>query len=187
MKYKIIPFVLAIFFAGSSTQAQNHNEGIFSSHNKSLSTRPALVQGKPIQVVFGKIPALETYFSIEGNLEINFEGQTYFYNNGHYFIYNGGRYLLVTPPLKLKVKDLPADKEQVGDTNYYSRGIFYKKTGSEYEVIAHPQGAIVYNLPIFTDVVTVGDEAYYEYLGVLYKRVFVNDNQAFEVVGELIR
>lgn len=187
MKNKIIPLMLTIFFVGSSIQAQDKKDGAFSSHKITLPTRPAMVKGKPLQVVFGKIPALETYFVIDNNVEVDFGGQTYFYNKGDYFIYNGGRYLLVTPPVNLKVKDLPADKEQFGDAGFYSKGIFYKKVGSDYEVIAHPQGAIVYNLPVYTDVVNIGDEAYYEYLGVLYKRVFVNDDQAFEVVGELIR
>lgn len=183
MKNKIIPLVLMAFFLNGSMRAQDN----IPSQRTSLHTLPALVKGKSTQIVFGKIPALETYYAIEGNVEVDFGGQAYFYNNGNYFIYNGARYLLVTPPIGLKIKDLPVDKERFGDADYYSKGIFYRKIGSDYEVIKHPQGAIIYKLPALTAVATIGEEAYYEYLGVLYKKVFVKNEQAFEVVGELTR
>ncbi len=89
------------------------------------------------------------------------------------------------PPTGVFLKSLSKNLEQVGSTTFFEKGVFYKKTGSGYETIKHPQGAVIYNLPQMTDVVTIADEAYYEYLGVLYKRVLVNGEQAFEVVGEL--
>ncbi len=185
MKKQIIPMVLALLFMGSALRAQQNDGETYISYRKALSTKPAMVKGNPEEVVFGKVPQLETMHAMEGNVTVEHNGQKYFYNNGDYFIYNGGRYLLVMPPVDITVKTLPKTMEQAGNDTFFSNGVFYKKTGGEYETIKHPQGGIIYNLPALTDVVMIGDEAYYEYLGVLYKRVFVQGEQAFEVVGEL--
>lgn len=185
MKKQIIPMLLAFLFIGRGIHAQQNNDEIYFSNKRALSTKPALVEGSPKEVVFGNVPTLETFHAMEGNIAVEHNGQKFFYNNGDFFMYNGGRFLLVMPPVGVTVKSLSRTMEQVGDVNFYEKGIFYKKTGSGFEVVKHQQGAIIYSLPHMTDVVNIGDEAYYEYLGVLYKSVFVKGEQAFEVVGEL--
>jgi len=144
-----------------------------------------LIKGKPEDIVFGDVAVMETPHAMEGNRKLDFHGQPYYYNDGDYFIYNGGRYLLVAPPVSLVVSSLPKEKQQIGPDLFYCKGIFYKKTGADYKVIKEPRGAIVYNLPHDLDAVKVGDKAYYNYLGVLYEKVLVEGEQAFEVVGVL--
>ncbi len=185
MKKQIITMLSALLFMGSAIHAQQNKDEIYFSTKKTLSTKPAMVKGNTKEVVFGNIPALETMHAMEGNIAVEHNGQKYFYNNGDYFLYNGGRYLLILPPTGVTIKSLPKTMEQVGDATFFEKGIFYKKAGADYEVIKHPLGAVIYNIPAMTDVVNIGDEAYYEYLGVLYKRIFVQGEQAFEVVGEL--
>lgn len=183
MKNGIITIVLTLLLAGNS-YAQQGNEGS-AFGKKTRTTEHAMVKGSSKEVVFGRIPVLETSHAMEGNVTINFKGQNYYYNDGDYFMYNGGRYLLVSPPEDLSLSTLPKDRDQVSEETFYSKGIFYHKMGAWYKVIKAPQGAIIYALPSQMDVVTVDDEAYYEYLGVLYEKVFVSGEQAFEVVGEL--
>lgn len=185
MKKQSISMVLALLFMGSALHAQQNDSETYVTNRKALSTKPALVNGNPEEVVFGSVPLLETMHAMEGNVAVEQNGQKYFYNKGDFFIYNGGRFLLVMPPIGITIKTLPKTMEQAGNDRFYSKGVFYKKIGAGYETIKHPQGSIIYNLPLMTDVVTIGDEAYYEYLGVLYKKVFVQGEQAFEVVGEL--
>ena len=186
MKKQPIIVLLTLFSIVCSIQAQDKENEVYSSNPRPLSSKPALVKGKSVDVVFGSIPLLQMYHALGNNSPIEFKGQEYFPQDGNYFIYNGGRYLLVKPPLDMVVKNLPKYMERIGNDSYYCNGIFYKKVELNYKVIKQPQGAIIYNLPSMTDVVTIGDEAYYEYLGVLYKKVLVQGEQAFEVVGELI-
>ena len=185
MKKQPIIVLLTLLSIVCSIHAQDNENNVYSSNPRPLSSKPATIKGKSADVVFASIPLLQTYHTLGNNSSIDFKGQKYFSNNGNYFIYNGGRYLLVKPPIAMVVKNLPKYKEQIGDETFYCNGIFYKKVESNYKVIKQPQGAVIYNLPSMTDVVTIGNEAYYEYLGVLYKKVFVKGEQAFEVVGEL--
>src|SRR5690606_40637233 len=76
-RFTLFPYTtLFRSFIGSSMRAQDKKDGVFSSHKITLPTRPALVKGKPSQVVFGKIPALESYFVIENNVEVRSEEHT---------------------------------------------------------------------------------------------------------------
>ncbi|WP_431160764.1 DUF6515 family protein [Flagellimonas beolgyonensis] len=187
MKTKYIPVVAALILMGATVEAQEKTAQMPVTTKRALGTMPALVHGKPEQVIFGKVPLLETYHAMASNIPLEHNGQTYYYNDGNFFIFNGGRYLLVMPPNGMAIQTLPKSMEQVGNETFYVKGIFYKKGTKGYAVTKQPQGAIVYGLPYMTDVVTIGNEAYYEYLGVLYKRVFVQGEQAFEVVGELVQ
>jgi len=185
MKKVVIPIVLAVFLSGNFMIAQHSANKKQMISVGGVNPKHGLIKGKPENIVFGDVAVIETPHAMEGNQKLEYHGQSYFYNDGDYFIYNGGRYLLIAPPVSLVVDRLPEDRQQVGQELFFCKGIFYKKTGTGYEVIKEPRGAIVYKLPHALDVVTVGDKAYYNYLGVLYEKVLVEGEQAFEVVGVL--
>lgn len=197
--YKIYVSTLFVLLMGGGTaysqqkyDSMNQNgKGHRSAKNiTKFNAKPAMVKGTLEEVVFGTEPS----FTIKRILEVallplHFDGTNYYFEDGDFYIYNGGRYLLIAPPHGIKIKNLRqyiSTLEQVGESAYYGKGIFYSLMGSEFEVMPPPNDAIIYNLPALTDVVSIDDEAYYEYLGVLYKKVFVNGEQAFEVVGELV-
>ena len=186
MKKQIILVMSALALSSVSSNAQTAVPNKYSYSIRKTTTKPATIEGNAVHIVYGKIPVLETKLFVIANQKINFNGQAYYYNSGDFFLYNGGRYLLVLPPSGIEVFSLPKTKEQVSDNNFYYKGIFYKKTTSGYQVVNHIQGAVIYNLPEMVAVVTVGDEAYYEYLGVLYKKVFVEGEQGYEVIGEVL-
>ena len=167
------------------TNAQRSMDRQMQHPDGMMTVKHSLVKGKPENVVFGKVPVMETPHAMESNQVLEFNGQRYYYNQGNFFIFNGGRYLLVAPPTSLTLDTIPKDNTQLGENIFFSKGIFYKKVATGYEVIKEPLGAIIYELPAAVDVVTVGDKAYYNYLGVLYEKVLVQGEQAFEVVGVL--
>lgn len=185
MKKAIIPVALVMLLSGNFICAQQSPNKNQTSPARVATPNHGLIKGKPEDIVFGDVAVMETPHAMEGNRKLEFQGQTYYYNDGDYFIYNGGRYLLVAPPVSLVVNSLPEEKQQIGPDLFFCKGIFYRKTGADYNVIKEPRGAIVYNLPHDLDAVKVGDKAYYNYLGVLYEKVLVEGEQAFEVVGIL--
>jgi hypothetical protein len=183
--------ILAVLVVGGNGYSQNQTVPPSSAkgfHPKTFINKPATIKGTTAEITFGALPTVEIQRDIDTNIPITFENNKYYYNEGDLFIYNGGRYILIAPPVGLSISSMPDDGnklEQVGTDLYYKNGIFYKKLDGRYEVVKEQPGAIIYNLPPNTDVVTIGDKAYYEYLGVLYEKVLVNREEAFEVVGEL--
>ena len=187
-------FALILMSSGRNiAQNKNYHDGsnVGDSdplHESSLSLKPALIKGSMKTVTFGTEPRVAVKRILDNNIPLKFEGQQYYYNQGDFFKYNGGRYILISPPVGLKIKEIPKDNFRLRYNSqwlYYSNGIFFRSSGNEYQVISAPQGAIIYNLPPLTDVVVIDNEGYYEYLGILYKKLFVDNEQGFEVVGEL--
>ncbi|MCG2461240.1 hypothetical protein K8352_10810 [Flavobacteriaceae bacterium F89] len=153
------------------------------------STRPVMIKGAMETVTFGTEPRVVVKRAIDDLDPIKYGEHNYYLDqNGDFFRYNGGRYLLVKPPNGLVIKQLPKDSFHLyvkGKWFDFRNGIFYKAVDSGFEVVAAPLDAIIYDLPLLTDVVMIKDSAYYEYLGVLYEKVMVDEEQGFQVVGEL--
>jgi hypothetical protein len=70
----------------------------------------------------------------------------------------------------------------VGDeTFYYSNGIFYQKIvlDNKYTAVPPPIGAVVVSIPAGYEYMMAGDDQYYVYSNVYYKRVL----EGFKVVA----
>ncbi len=185
--------ILTTLLAGGTSYAQNQ-PAMFGSgkavNSKTFFKKPATIKGASTEVTYGGLPTIEIQREIDSNTAIPFENKEYYYNEGDFFMYNGGRYILIAPPIGLTIENISDDAvllEQVAPDIYYQNGIFFKKIKGRFEVIKEQLGAIIYNLPPNTAVVTIGEKAYYEYLGVLYEKVLVNKEEGFVVVGELIK
>nr|WP_293294509.1 DUF6515 family protein [Allomuricauda sp.] len=72
-----------------------------------------------------------------------------------------------------------------GNPYYYSNGVFYVKIEDSegYRVILPPVGAIVSSLPIQAKETLIDGKNYYEYEDVIYKRIIIEENVKYEVVG----
>jgi len=68
---------------------------------------------------------------------------------------------------------------------YYSSGVYYIKVeGSEsYKVVLPPKGTIVPSLPDGAEKTQIDGITYFEYQGVLYKEVIIDQAVKYEVVG----
>ncbi len=198
MKKLYLPLLLVLTFHSVSAQlpttTTNGKLSTETSKNakhliRKWSTRPVLIKGSMETVTFGTEPRVVVKRVIEELNPIKYgEHNYYLEDNGDFFRYNGGRYLLVIPPNGLIIKQLPKDSfhfDVKGNWFDFRSGIFYKAVEGGFEVVPAPLDAIIYNLPLLTDVVMINDRAYYEYLGVLYEKVFVDNEQGFQVIGEL--
>lgn len=198
MKKLYLPLLLILTFPSIRAQESmtTINSKLFlESSNKPKhygrlwATKPVLIKGSMETVTFGTEPRVVVKRTIEDLDPIKYgEHNYYLEDNGDFFRYNGGRYLLVKPPNGLEINQLPKDSFHLdvnGNWFYFHNGIFFKALDSGFKVFPAPLDAIIYDLPLLTDVVMVRDKAYYEYLGVLYEKVLVDEEQGFQVVGEL--
>ncbi len=193
-----IYIVSTLFLSGGALYAQQKSNEMVQNEQQTAThdihpflKRKAMVNDSLKLVLFGTGRTLAEHRGLAVDLEpVKFEDTNYYLDNGDFYIYNGGRYVLVAPPTGLQIANLKEqvpNLEEVGDTDYYGKGIFYKKSNvNAFETEVAPEGAIIYGLPSLTETVTIDDEAYYEYLGVLYEKVFVDGEQGFKVVGELM-
>ncbi len=71
---------------------------------------------------------------------------------------------------------------------YYSGGVFYVKTeGTEsYKVVLPPQGTIVPALPDGSVKTMIDGKPYYEFQGIIYKEVIIDNSIKYEVSGYTI-
>lgn len=198
MKKLYLPLLLILTFpsvrAQESIPATNSKLSMESSekpkhYGRIWSTRPVMIKGSMETVTFGTEPRVVVKRVIEDLDPIKYgEHNYYLEDNGDFFRYNGGRYLLVKPPNGLVIRQLPKNSfylDVKGNWFDFRNGIFYKAVDGGFEIVPAPLDAIIYDLPLLTDVVMVRDKAYYEYLGVLYEKVMVDNEQGFRVVGEL--
>ena len=198
MKKIYLPLLLGLVFNSVSAQVSTATtNGKLSTatntkvkHNeRKWATRSVMIKGSMETVTFGTEPRVVVKRAIDDLNPIKYGEHNYYLDeNGNFFRYNGGRYLLVKPSKGLVINKLPKDSfhlDAKGNWFDFRNGIFYKAVDGGFEVVPAPLDAIIYDLPLLTDVVMVKDKAYYEYLGVLYDKVMVDDEQGFQVVGEL--
>lgn len=198
MKKLYLPLLLILAFpsvrAQESTTATNSKLSMESSkklehYGRTWSTRPVMIKGSMETVTFGTEPRVLVKRVMEDLDAIKYgEHNYYLEDNGDFFRYNGGRYLLVKPPNGLVIERLPKNSFHLdvkGNRFDFRNGIFYKAVSGGFEIVPAPLDAIIYDLPVLTDVVMIQDKAFYEYLGVLYEKVMVDNEQGFRVVGEL--
>ncbi|SDE16049.1 hypothetical protein SAMN05421636_103455 [Pricia antarctica] len=198
MKKLGIYIVCTLFLSGGALYAQQKSTEIVQNEQQEATQdmhpflqRKATVNDSLKVVLFGTGGRFAEHRGLAVDLEpLKFEDTNYYLDHGDFYIYNGGRYLLVAPPTGLQIGNLKEQVphlQEVGNTDYYGNGVFYRKSNANaFETEVAPEGAIIYELPILTETVTIDDEAYYEYLGVLYDKVFVDGEQGFKVVGELM-
>ena len=63
-------------------------------------------------------------------------------------------------PLGANVPSIPEGFQQSvvgGITYYYFGGAFFVRNGNGYEVVQAPAGAVIYNLPVGSSTVQIGD------------------------------
>lgn len=198
MKKFYLPLLLILSFhtAGAQTLSTTSNERLSTDTGRQTghvqrkwSTRPVMIKGSMESVTFGTEPRVVVKRSIEDLDPIKWGEHNYYLDdNGDFYRYNGGRYLLVMPPNGLVINKLPKNSfhlDAKGKWYDFRNGIFYKAVDNGFEVVPAPLDAIIYDLPLLTDVVMVKDRAYYEYLGILYEKVIVDNEQGFQVVGQL--
>ncbi len=68
---------------------------------------------------------------------------------------------------------------------YYYNGVYYTKIeeSENYEAVQPPVGTIIIELPKDAIKKTIDNSTYYEYQGVLYKKIKVENSTKYEVVG----
>lgn len=198
MKKLYLPLLLILTIHSVSAQSttatsrdkSSRETGQVTKHvQRKWSTRPVMIKGSMETVTFGTEPRVVVKRSLEDLNPIKYGEHNYYLDeNGNFFRYNGGRYLLVRPRNGLVIGQLPKESFHLdvkGKWFDFRNGIFYNAVDGGFEVVPAPLDAIIYDLPELTDVVMVKDRAYYEYLGVLYEKVIVDNEQGFQVVGEL--
>ncbi len=113
------------------------------------------------------------------------------YNNKRYNVNynkNYSRGVVVCNDYSRRVKYLPNNFVKVrlnGLTLFFTDGIFYKNHGGYYQEVIPPVGAVVYQLPLYAERVSIDGRIYYEYHNTLFKKIETNRGYAFEVVGQL--
>lgn len=72
-----------------------------------------------------------------------------------------------------------------GNPYFYSNGVFYVKVENSegYKVVLPPVGTLVPSLPNESRETVIDGKTYYEYEGVIYKRIFIEEMVKYEVVG----
>lgn len=72
-----------------------------------------------------------------------------------------------------------------GSTYYVNSGVFYIQTSEKepYKEVAPPIGAQITSLPAEAVMITIEDKTYYQYKGIVYKKVIVESETIYEVVG----
>ncbi len=106
---------------------------------------------------------------------INHRSVPYYYNSGIYYRKSGTRYIIAPAPVGIHVRVLPTGFHRVvsGSTVFFHfGGTFYRhnSNSNDYEVVAPPQGGVIYDLPDGAQQMTVDEKLYYEYNGTLYKK-----------------
>tara|TARA_R110002074_G_scaffold215713_5_gene385531 strand:- start:1081 stop:1629 length:549 start_codon:yes stop_codon:yes gene_type:complete len=122
--------------------------------------------------------------------KITYKKTNYNFYNGRFYKTVQGNHIVVSPPKGLRIKVLPVGFISfiVGSTRYYHyEGIYYTYLAGidEYEVVNAPIGSLIKDLPNDIEVVVYKGKVYYEYHNVLYKKVEMQDGDAYEVVGQL--
>lgn len=188
----VLPVVIVLFTSNADAQPTR----------KTVINRTASVNGKPARanrvVVINRQPARRaTVKTIRRQRAINVlpgkaivmthRNVPYYYISGTYYRKSGAGYVVAPAPIGLRVRSLPAGycKVVVGPVAiFHFGGTFYKQLNdNEYEVIAPPNGGIVYDLPDDAQEITVDGKVYYEYNGTLYKKVETESGWAYEVAG----
>jgi len=113
------------------------------------------------------------------------------YNNKKYEVNYSKNYshgVVVCNDYSRRVKYLPNNFVRVrftGISLFFTDGIFYKSHGGYYQEVIPPVGAVVYQLPLYAERVSIDGRIYYEFHNTLFKKIETNHGYAFEVVGQL--
>ncbi len=87
-----------------------------------------------------------------------------------------------------RVTYLPGNHVRIkfnGITLFFTDGVFYKNHRGYYEQVTPPVGAVVHQLPIYAERVSIEGRIYYEFRNTLFKKIETNRGYAYEVVGQL--
>lgn len=118
---------------------------------------------------------------------VRHRGVSYYYNSNRFYQQRNGFYHVVAAPFGYRVNTIQVGCYSFNRGNiayYYSGGSFYNYNSSGYyTVAAPPQGAMVYDLPFGTQTLTIDGKIYYEYAGILYRKIETAGGDAYEVTG----
>jgi len=190
-------FVVSFSF-GQHKQHSNHNNNHYNHVNDNRKKKIVVTQNKPIRPNFyprNKVIVVQkrNYRSYNvlprGYKVIYHRGKKFHYHNGNYYSYYSNRYHIIPPPIGIRISILPVGYKQIffaGIPYFYYRGAYYQKVNDNYETVAPSVGTIVPELPEDdVEKVTIDDNTYYEYDGVLYKQIPTETGLQYEVVGNL--
>lgn len=95
--------------------------------------------------------------------------------------------VVVRPVPVVMVAPSPAGYTQVyvqGAPYYYNSGVFYVRVSDygNYEPVSTPVGACLNEQPAKATLLTIEGKTYYQYQGIVYKKVFVGEKVCCEVV-----
>ncbi len=115
-------------------------------------------------------------------------GVNFYFSAGRYYRHGPSGYIAVAPPIGLRISVLPVGfvvLNELARTLYYYDGVYYAKSGNEYEVVEAPDEVVVKTLPEETSQVTIDGKEYYVYDSQIYSVVLTPDGKAFKLTGTL--
>ncbi|WKN33877.1 DUF6515 family protein [Porifericola rhodea] len=119
------------------------------------------------------------------SVKVNYNNVNYRVHNHVYYKPVNGRYIVVSPPVGIRVKVLPAKARRVvvkKHVYYYYEGSFYSPEAEEYVVVQPPVGALVEQLPEEYEHIEIDGQHYYIADGVQYKAILNEQEVWYEVI-----
>ncbi|WP_338873340.1 DUF6515 family protein [Spirosoma sp. SC4-14] len=118
-------------------------------------------------------------------------GVSYRYDGRVYYRPHRRGYVVVTPPVGLQVRMLPAGYTSVvvgGRPYFYFGGVYYiQRQPSVYEVVEIPKDAFLTTLPTGTETVMISGKRYYKINNTYYEKLISeNGEERYVVAGERI-
>ncbi|WP_277482784.1 DUF6515 family protein [Catalinimonas alkaloidigena] len=121
----------------------------------------------------------------KSSLKVSYNNVEYRVHNHVYYKPVKGKHIVVSAPLGIRVKRLPAAASPIVVRNhvYYEyQGSYYLAQDEEYVVVQAPVGALVEHLPEEYEHLEINGEHYYVADGVQYKAVLKGDELWYEVI-----
>ena len=162
VKISCVLAFLFFFVNGQNVDAQSSRKNkkvlVIKKDNRRVPSK-RVVYRKPVK----KVVSIRI---LPNRTTIVHRGINYYYSGNRFYSYSGGRYIVITPKIGFRIKTLPVGY-----------------VGNAYEVVEPELGTVIYELPQDAERVEIDGYSYYEFSNVLYEKIQLNGERAYEVVG----
>jgi hypothetical protein len=121
----------------------------------------------------------------EQSVQVEAQGNPYYYANGVYYAPQGNSYAVVPPPKGAVIPSVPESSTTVygaGKNYVYNNGVFYDPAGQGFKIVDPPPGLLVPSIPNGAATVTVNGAKYREFGGVWYRPFYSGSDVVYQTV-----